>query len=610
MIRRRFLAAGTVALALLVIPPAAIVAASTRSARATFVSAVTYLNGVTCLTSAQCWAVGSERSINSGLYVPLIQRWDGNSWVSESSPALAGLSAGLLGITCASASECWAVGGESTVAGASGGFIERWDGLAWTLVTPFAPSALASVTCVSTADCWAVGETPPAAPGDSASGVIENWNGSTWSVIASQAQGIPWLEGVACVSSTNCWASGSGFEHWNGAAWTLVPVFETGPFSSVACASLTECWAVESRYHVIERWNGTSWTGITLADGNLQLSGVTCVAAAECWAVGTDYFGQTSKTAVERWNGTTWAPVASPDPIPYGSIGSGYGDGLSAVTCITTSTCIAIGSNVAGLLAGVHETWNGTWWTATLQQDTPGVVYDRWEAVVDQSASGGTLRESEIAGETASFRFSGTAITWLAEASGSHGIAAVTIDGVNKGDIDLFRASTPGVAVSNTFAGLAPGPHTIVITVTGTKNPASSGVVVDIDAFQVGTSITQDSSPQLTYDSWTGSTSAPASGGSYRSSSEPRAVAKFTYTGTGVDWITATGPAGGMARVTVDGSLVAIVDLYSATAASQVVESYQGLAPGSHTLAVTLVGSKNPLSTGHEVVIDAFVIHE
>ena len=186
----------------------------------------------------------------------------------------------------------------------------------------------------------------------------------------------------------------------------------------------------------------------------------------------------------------------------------------------------------------------------------------------------------------------------------------MTIDGVNKGDIDLFRASTPGVAVSNTFAGLAPGPHTIVITVTGTKNPASSGVVVDIDAFQVGTSITQDSSPQLTYDSWTGSTSALAFGGSYRSSSEPRAVAKFTYTGTGVDWITATGPAGGMARVTVDGSLVAIVDLYSATAASQVVESYQGLAPGSHTLAVTLVGSKNPLSTGHEVVIDAFVIHE
>ena len=138
MIRKRFLAAGTVALALLVIPPAAIVAASTRSAHATFVSAVTYLNGVTCLTSAQCWAVGSQRSINSGLYVPLIQRWDGNSWVSESSPALAGLSAGLLGITCASASECWAVGGESTVAGISSGFIERWDGLAWTLVTPFA----------------------------------------------------------------------------------------------------------------------------------------------------------------------------------------------------------------------------------------------------------------------------------------------------------------------------------------------------------------------------------------------------------------------------------------------------------------------------------------
>ena len=190
-----------------------------------------YLNAVTCLSAAQCWAVGGEHQFNAGFYVPLIQSWDGNSWVTESSPALAVLSGSLDGITCASASECWAVGGDLSPAGAPGGFIEGWDGLSWTLLSPPAPSPLNAVTCVSTGDCWAVGYTPPPIGGMYSTGVIEHWNGSTWSVVASQAQGVPYLEGVTCVSSSDCWASGSGFEHWNGTTWTLVNALETGPFS-------------------------------------------------------------------------------------------------------------------------------------------------------------------------------------------------------------------------------------------------------------------------------------------------------------------------------------------------------------------------------------------
>jgi len=610
MAGKRSATAFLTAFALLMIVPAGSAVAGTRStAHTTDTSSARFLNGVTCSSAAQCWAVGGEHQFNSGIYVPLIQSWDGNAWITESSPALAGLSGSLDGIACASTSECWAVGGDATLAGAPGGFIERWTGVSWTLVSPPAPSPLESVTCVSTADCWAVGDTP-AAPGGAATGVIENWNGSAWSVVASQAQGIPYLEGVTCVSSSDCWASGSGFEHWNGTTWTLVNVFQTGPFSSVSCTSATACWATYERDNVIEHWSGTSWTGVTLSDANLQLSAVTCVAATECWAVGTDYFGTTSQPAVERWNGSAWAAVGAPDPIPYGDPDSGSGDGLFAVSCTAASSCVAVGSNIFGLLDGVHETWNGTYWTATLQQDVPQVTYDRWEAVVDGNAYGGTLRQTEIAGESASFRFSGTAVTWLAEASGSHGIASVTIDGVSKGDIDLYKASTPGVAVSYPFGGLARGPHTIVITATGTKNPASSGTVVDVDAFQVGTVVTQDSSLQIRYDSWVGSTTAAASGGSCRSTSTPQAVVKFSFTGTGVDWITATGPSGGMARVSIDGTLLATVDLYSSAARSQVVEPYQGLALGSHTLVVTVVPSRDLLSIGDAVVIDAFVIHK
>jgi hypothetical protein len=461
---------------------------------------------------------------------------------------------------------------------------------------------------VSAADCWAVGTVAPEVAGQPAAGVIEQWNGSAWSVVLSPPQGAPALEGVTCVSATDCWASGSGFEHWNGTSWTLDKVLQTGPFSSVACTSATQCWAVESNFNLIEGWNGIAWSAISLADTNLRLSGVTCASASECWAVGTDFTVPTSQTAIERWNGFAWAGALSPDPLDYGSVTDGHGDGLDAVTCLTVSQCVAVGSNVEGLQDGVHETWNGTSWTATLQQDTPAVTYDRWEAVVDANAAGGTLRQTEVAGESATLRFSGTAITWLAMGTRSHGIASVSIDGVNEGDVDLYANHPTEEVVSKTFAGLAGGSHTIVITATGTKDASSTGVVIDLDAFQVGGSLIAASSPEITYDTWVGSTSPLASGGSYRSTASPHAVAKFTFVGTGVDWVTASGPAGGMARVTIDGGLVAIVDLYSSAAEWQVVKAFSGLSDAPHTIAVTVVGSENPLSSGTNVVVDAFVI--
>ena len=128
--------------------------------------------------------------------------------------------------------------------------------------------------------------------------------------------------------------------------------------------------------------------------------------------------------------------------------------------------------------------------------------------------------------------------------------------------------------------------------------------MVDIDAFQTGSVMTQE---LLTADSirlMGGSRSAAASGGSYRRASTPQTVAKDTFTGTGVDWVTATGPAGRMDRVGIDGTLIATVDLYSSAARSRVVEPYGGLAPGTHTLVVTVVPSRDPLSTGNAVVID------
>ena len=75
------------------------------------------------------------------------------------------------------------------------------------------------------------------------------------------------------------------------------------------------------------------------------------------------------------------------------------------------------------------------------------------------------------------------------------------------------------------------------------------------------------------------------------------------------DWITATGPFEGRATVTIDGVNKGTVDLYASSLHWQVLESFGGLAYGSHTIVVTVQGTKDAVSKGTEVVVDAFPVH-
>src|SRR5207249_3636353 len=67
------------------------------------------LSGVTCTSPSDCWAVGSYRN---GFYnQTLIEHWNGTAWSIVTSPNTSTTqSNGLSGVTCTSASNCWAVG--------------------------------------------------------------------------------------------------------------------------------------------------------------------------------------------------------------------------------------------------------------------------------------------------------------------------------------------------------------------------------------------------------------------------------------------------------------------------------------------------------------------
>src|SRR5438105_4064152 len=117
-----------------------------------------YLNAVTCASSSECWAVGWY-----GGAQPLIEKWDGSSWTIATSPSPSSTGSNVLeGVTCASVSECWAVGNYYNGSNYHT-LIEKWDGNAWTIATSSnyddtQAAFLFGVTCTSPSACWTVGE--------------------------------------------------------------------------------------------------------------------------------------------------------------------------------------------------------------------------------------------------------------------------------------------------------------------------------------------------------------------------------------------------------------------------------------------------------------------
>src|SRR5205823_2762873 len=147
------------------------------------------LRDVTCASSSDCWAVGYYQSASA--VQTLVQHWNGSSWAIVNSPnTLVAQSNYLLNVTCASASNCWAVGYYSG-ASADQTLIEHWDGTAWTITT--SPNTLITqsnylqnVTCASASDCWATGyyfndiTNPP-----KNQTLIQHWNGTSWTITNS-----------------------------------------------------------------------------------------------------------------------------------------------------------------------------------------------------------------------------------------------------------------------------------------------------------------------------------------------------------------------------------------------------------------------------------------
>ncbi|HZS16082.1 MAG TPA: RHS repeat-associated core domain-containing protein [Candidatus Dormibacteraeota bacterium] len=243
-----------------------------------------YLWAVACTSGTACWAAGDYLDANRNTQT-LIEYYNGTSWSIINSPN-PGTSSALVGVACVAATDCWAVGHTDSQT-----LTEHYDGSAWTVVSSpnvanMNSNGLAAVTCVSSSDCWTIGEAVPN------SGIFqtlaEHWDGTTWTIFATPTIGVPqgpYLRGVACSASNDCWAVGN----YDGSV---------------------------EYYTLTDHWYGTSWSVVSspaVPDTSSLLNAVTCTSTSNCWAVGRyPWTNGIQRALILHWTNGAWIIDGSP----------------------------------------------------------------------------------------------------------------------------------------------------------------------------------------------------------------------------------------------------------------------------------------------------------
>jgi hypothetical protein len=276
-------------------------------------SSTSELYGTSCV-STLCIAVGTD---SSGTPVPHAESWNGSSWSNTTAATPSGSTyAQMLKVSCPTTSFCAAVGwydnGSIPLP-----FIEHYNGTSFSLQSLTLPNTtvgakLIGVSCASASACKAVGYIE--VTGQPRKTLVATWNGTAWATETSanpSGANLAQLHGVSCTSSSACTAvgqylDGSNVQHslaeaFNGSSWALQTVPDPGGgatdpgLNDVSCVSSSSCEAVggytSSAPHatpMAAAWNGSSWTLQSVPNpsgaSDSTLYGVSCPAT--CMAVG------------------------------------------------------------------------------------------------------------------------------------------------------------------------------------------------------------------------------------------------------------------------------------------------------------------------------------
>ncbi|HVV77788.1 MAG TPA: hypothetical protein VHC43_17360 [Mycobacteriales bacterium] len=331
------------------------------------------LNGVSCASPSACIAVGfTGRSSADRL---ITYSWDGTAWTPQSVPSLPdAMDDGLNGVSCLSVTDCYAVGSSSE--GGAHPYVtlaEHWDGVRWTATTMPVGNGfpdttnLTAVSCPTAAVCVALGL--------SYNGYLaEIEQHGRWRIIPTRHPRTYELSGISCGSATSCLAVGVlakstpqgviekvAAEQWNGTAWRVIhPIIPPGSTSSalsqVSCSAPDACTVLGSGgmpccTELAERWNGTDFVLERLATSPIPgagtLTSISCPTATSCTAVGNAYGTKPPyELEVQHWNGRTWSLQTALSPTDLSTNSGDMGPELNAVSCPTAKRCVAVGNFV------------------------------------------------------------------------------------------------------------------------------------------------------------------------------------------------------------------------------------------------------------------------
>ncbi len=292
---------------------------------------------------------------------------------------------------------------------------------------------------------------------------------------------------------------------------------------------------------------------------------------------------------------------------------------ITAVAPANAAGKVDIVVTAAGGSSDAGEQADDFTYLARYQQSDARLAYrGLWTTSTVSAASGGSFRFTDSPGASVTVVFQGTYFAWIAKQSPLYGEARVTVDGRSEESthVDLGSISTVYRAKVYELNVPAGGVHTVLIECTGSKNPNATGANISVDAFDIAGTLLQapiinryqQSDARLAYAGrWTVSSTALASGGSFRFANSPGASVTIPFSGTSLSWLAKKSPLYGVAQVTVDGTAVSTVDLYDAnTRYRQIVWDTGKLADGLHTVRIEWTGDGNEAAAGTNISVDAF----
>ena len=120
------------------------------------------------------------------------------------------------------------------------------------------------------------------------------------------------------------------------------------------------------------------------------------------------------------------------------------------------------------------------------EENDPHLVWEGpWTFTGGADDSGGSCRYTEDTASSVTVNFSGTAISLIGAKGLAVGEIRLTLDSGSSFTVDTYSATVGYQATVWSSGPLSPGTHYLNVQCAGTCNPASGGVGIYVDAFDV-----------------------------------------------------------------------------------------------------------------------------